>query len=244
MHKPTLRVLEVLDLLCKSTEPMRLSDISRQLDVPKSTLLPILQTMVEKRYISKNAYEQYLPGPTLMGLGSAAGKFFSPGEHIRQCMKALVDRFGETCYYGVPDGGDVLYLEKVDSPQPLRMLTSIGHRLPAYATGIGKALLLDKTEEELQAMYPGNMILLTKNTVQDMRVLIQQLQEAKVLGYTWEVEESTEHIRCFAVPLRSGGKITGAISIAFPIFRYQPEKQTEIIEALKQTAAEIESGLQ
>ena len=243
MHNPTLRVLEVMELLCNSEVPLRLSDISRQLNVPKSTLLPILQTLSEKRCISKNAYEQYLPGPELMALGSAAGKFYSPGEHIRFCLKTLVDRFGETCYYGVPDGGDVLYLEKVDSPQPLRMLTSIGHRLPAYATGIGKALLMDKTKEELQALYPAELKPLTKNTIKDLTVLFNQLREAKILGYTMEVEESTEHIRCFAVPLRSGGKIVGAVSIAFPIFRFKPEQQDKIIEALKQTAAEIEAGL-
>ena len=243
MHKPTLRVVEVLELLCNSNTPLRLSDISRQLEVPKSTLLPILQTLTEKRCISKNTYEQYLPGPALMGLGSAAGKFYTPGEHIRHCLKKLTDRFGETCYYGVPDGGDVLYLEKVDSPQPLRMLTSIGHRLPAYATGIGKALLMDHSEELLQNLYPSVLRPLTENTVTDRNALYRQLQEAKTLGYTWEVEESTEHIRCFSVPLRSGGKITGAVSIAFPVFRFKPEQQEEIIEALKQTAAEIEAGL-
>ena len=244
MHKPTLRVMEVLELLCSSAVPLRLSDISRTLDVPKSTLLPILQTMTEKRYISKNEYDQYHPGAALMGLGNAAGKFFSPGEHIRRCLDALVTRFGETCYYGVPDGGDVLYLEKVDSPQPLRMLTAIGHRLPAYATGIGKALLMDHTKEQLQKLYPAALRPLTENTVTDTDALYRQLQEARSLGYTWEVEESTEHIRCFAVPIRTGGKITAAVSIAFPVFRYQQELKKDIIEALKRTAAEIEAGMQ
>jgi len=154
----------------------------------------------------------------------------------------LVDQFTETCYYGVLEGGKVLYMEKVDSTQPLRMLTSIGHRLPAYATGIGKALLMEKTEAELKALYADNMAPLTKNTLQSTAILYQQLQQAKALGYAWEIEESTEHIRCFAVPVRVNGEITGAVSIAIPVFRYQEEQKEIIIQALKNTADRIAKG--
>ena len=71
---------------------------------------------------------------------------------------------------------------------------------------------------------------------------LYQLQKAKELGYSWEIEESTEHIRCFAVPVRKNGEIVGAVSIAIPIFRYHKEKEKNIIKALKETAEKIENG--
>ena len=243
MHKPTLRVIEVLDLLCKSGAPMRLSDIGRQLDMPKSTLLPILQTMVEHRYISKDVSERYAPGYGLMELGSAARAVYSPAEHIREALKQLVDRFEETCYYGVLEGGSVLYLEKTESPQPIRMLTAIGRRLPAYATGIGKALLMDMSLQQLKSLYTEPMEPLTRNTITDVDILYRQLQHFRQLGYAWEEEESTEHIRCFAAPVRVDGEIVGAVSMAIPIFRFREEEQSAITDSLRNTASKIEQGL-
>ena len=240
MHNPTLRVTEVLNFLCKSPEPMRLSDISRELNMPKSTLLPILQTLVESRYIDKNGADRYFPGFALLALGTAAKAAYGPSDFIRAHLKKLVEQFQETCYYGIPQGSDVLYLEKIDSPQPLRMLTEIGRRLPAYATGLGKALLMDLTPEQLNALYPKGMKPLTENTITDPDVLYAQLQEAKQLGYTWETEESTAHIRCFAVPVRQGEKIIGAVSIAIPIFRYRETEKSAIVNALKETAKDME----
>lgn len=244
MHNPTLRVTEVLNFVCKNPGTMRLRDISRELNMPKSTLLPILQTLVQQQYIMKDTSDCYLPGSGLLHLGAAARNTFSPAQMIRDHMKALVESFGETCYYGVLEQGQVLYVEKIDSPQPLRMLTTIGHKLPAYATGLGKALLLDHSQEQLKELYGEKMKPLTGNTVTSTDKLFDQLTKAKILGYTWEVEESTEHIRCFAVPVRKNGKIQGAVSIAFPVFRYREEDKQNIIDSLKSAAQKIEDCTQ
>lgn len=239
MHNPTLRVMEILNLLCEAGQALRLNQISRELEIPKSTLLPILQTLTEGGYLCRDSMEGYCPGPALLRIGAAAGAVHSPGKAIREKMKTLVERFGETCYYGVLEGNAVLYLEKVDSPNPLRMLTTIGHRLPAYATGLGKALLLDKTPEQLKKLYPDRLPPLTKNTLKDLKTLGQQLRQMKALGYCWETEESTEHIRCFAVPVRRNGEIAGALSIAIPVFRYKEETKETVVNALRETAEEI-----
>jgi DNA-binding IclR family transcriptional regulator len=244
MHNPTLRVTEVLNYLSKSASPMRLSDISRELNMPKSTLVPILQTLVSCQYIGKDGADRYFPGFALLALGTAARNAYGPSKFMKEHLKNLVEKFNETCYYGVLEGNDVLYLEKIDSPQPLRILTEIGRRLPAYATGLGKALLMEKTKEELQNLYHENMKPLTANTITDPDILYAQLQKAKTLGYTWEMEESTAHIRCFAVPVRQNGNICGAVSIAIPVFRYQETEKESIIQALKKTAAAIENGMQ
>lgn len=243
MHNPTLRVTEVLNLLCKNSCAMRLSDISRELEMPKSTLLPILQTLSACNYVRKDGADRYAPGFALLALGTAAKTAYGPSDFIREHLKSLVDQFRETCYYGVLEQGDVLYLEKMDSPQPLRMLTAIGRRLPAYATGLGKALLLERSKAQLERLYPEGMAPLTENTITDPENLYQQLQQAKQLGYTWETEESTQHIRCFAVPVRQNGEIVGAVSIAIPIFRYREADREKITRALMETAQRIEAGM-
>jgi DNA-binding IclR family transcriptional regulator len=243
MHNPTLRVLEILNLLCATPEPMRLSQISRELNMPKSTLVPILQTLVSEQYLVRDTSEQYIPGYALLKLGAAARSVYSASGSIREALEKLAGKYDETCYYGVPEEGWVRYVEKVDSTQSLRMLTTIGHRLPAYATGIGKALLMDKSPEQLQQLYPEGLKPLTCHTVTDMEALLRQLQKARELGYAWEVEESTEHIRCFGVPVRKNGETVGAVSMAVPIFRYREAQKKDIVKALQETARTIETAL-
>lgn len=69
-------------------------------------------------------------------------------------MKAIVNQCAEICQFGILEHSDVLYLAKVDSPEPIRLSSSIGKRLPAYCTSLGKALLCEFSKEELQELYP------------------------------------------------------------------------------------------
>ena len=244
MHKPTLRVIQILELLSTAGQPMRLADISRTLEIPKSTLLPILQTMTQSRYLTRDGSDRYSLGIAMVGAAAAAGKLHSPAKCIKACLKDLVEEFSETCYYGVLEGNRVLYLEKVESPQPLRMLTAIGHRLPAYATGLGKALLTDHTQSQLEQLYPEGLIPLTEHTIRNIPALVRQLRQAKEDGYAWEIEESTAHIRCFAAPVRRNGQIIGAVSMAIPLFRYREEEKEKIISALQKAAGHLGTLLQ
>lgn len=239
MHQPTIRVLQVLEYIAKNGSGQRLADLSRDLQIPKSTLLPILQTLCANRYLSQDENGRYGAGTALFSLGSYFSGAFPVLTFVRSELEALVQKLGETCYFGIPEGGHVLYLAKQDSPQPLRMLTSVGHRLPAYATGIGKALLMDTSFEDLHTLYPEGLVPLTKHTITEFSRLFAQLQQARLDGYTWESEESTPHVRCFAVPVRKNGRIVAAISVTFPLFRYDEEEKDRIISVLTQTAETI-----
>ena len=244
MHQPTTRVLRILEQVASHREGQRLSDFSKGLEFPKSTILPILQTLCENRYLSQDDAGRYTAGTALFSLGAAFSGCFPVLEFVRQQLNRLVEQLGETCYCGVLEDGQVLYLDKVDSPQPLRMLTNTGRRLPAYATSIGKALLIGKTEKQLRSLYPEGLESLTCHTITDFSTLAQQVQQAQSDGYTWEIEESTEHIRCFAVPVYKNGEVIAAISVAIPLFRYQDAEKDRILELLKLSAAEMGSVIQ
>jgi len=239
MHQPTLRVLEILDLLAKSGGPLRLTDFSKSLDIPKSTLLPILQTLCQRKYLHQDRNGLYEAGTALFSMGAAFSGCFPVLDYVNRHLKQLADALKETCYFGALEDGQVLYLSKQDSPQPLRVLTGTGRRMPAYATSLGKALLMDHDRDALLALYPSGLTALTANTVTDPDILTNQLIAARIDGFAWENEESTEHIRCFAVPIRKHGKIIAAISVAIPTFRYDDSQQVAIVAALKEQAAHI-----
>lgn len=241
MHQPTVRVLEILELVLKSDTRLRLSDISKKLSIPKGTLLPILKTLCEYKYLIRNENGDYMGGVALLSFGNHLSDNYPILNIVHSELCEMSEKFGETYYFGVLDGGNVLYLEKVESTQPLRMLINTGRRLPAYATGIGKALLIDKSYEELSEIYPNGLSPMTKNTVTSISELSHQLTEAKEIGYAYEIEESMEHIRCFSVPIRKDGVVTAAISVAIPLFRYKDENKDFLIEMLKEKAVKIGS---
>lgn len=240
MHQPTLRVLQILQNVSAGGDAKRLAELSRELDIPKSTLVPILQTLCANQYLTQDDLGRYSPGTALFSLGAVFAGKFPILRYVHQQLEALVRELGETCYFGVLDGREVLYLEKEDSPQPLRMLTTVGRRLPAYATGIGKALLMEKPEDELCALYPEPLEKLTEQTVGNLESLRLQLRQARIDGYAWEVEESTPHVRCFAVPVRKGGSIVAAVSVTIPLFRYQEDQKERIIRLLQTVCSQMQ----
>ena len=159
---------------------------------------------------------------------------------VVQVMKDLVNRCQETCQLGILDQGSVLYIEREDSNQAIRLISRVGVRLPANATAIGKALLSGLTEKEVRRLYAGGMPRLTEQTVTDLEVLTAQLRAVREGGIATEREESTPQMACWAVPLRRKQRVFAALSISVPMFRCLPEKIDLVRRSLLEAQAEIE----
>ena len=239
-HRATARVLDILEQLSVKREGLTLTELSHTLNAPKSSLFPIVHTLEERHYLHQNeGTGRYSIGSSCWVLGAA---FAADGglEPIVEVMKKIVEQCQETCQMGRLDGGDVLYMEKEDSPQAIRMISQVGNRLHANATAIGKALLSGLTDEELRILYAGGLPRLTENTVTDMDTLLAQLAEVRAGGIATEREESTPQLACWAVPLRRRDKVFAALSVSVPLFRCSPEKVDLVCRCLREAQAEIE----
>ena len=235
-HKPTLRTISVLEQISAGNNKYTLSELSRTLNIPPSTLLPIVRTLREHQYLNFDEVSQtYSIGIRLFEIATRLQETDYYAQ-LTEIMQTIVDGCSETCHFGILSGGDVLYMAKVDSPQPIRMFSMTGRRLPAYGTGVGKALLRDYTLEQLQTLYPKGLIPLTPKTVTDFDAFYTELQDIKKNTFAYENEESNENIRCIAIPLSCNGVVTAALSVANPVFRYSEEKR-EIIEHLLKDAS-------
>ncbi len=162
---------------------------------------------------------------------------------IVDIMHTVVDGCGETCHFGILSGGDVLYLAKVNSPQTIRMYSMTGRRLPAYSTAIGKALLRDCSPAQLRALYPEGLKALMPNTITDFDTLYGQLLEIRIQGFAYEKEESNENIRCIGVPICTDGRVSAAMSVSIPVFRYSEELRQKAEQLLKEAAGFAERVL-
>lgn len=245
LHRSTKRVFDILEQISQGpAQGMTLTELSVAMAAPKSSLFPIVHTLHDLHMVALNEETgRYTIGYKTFELGNyyvGQGGFL---QDVKERMEKIVRHCKETCYFAQLVEGDVFYIHKVDSPEPVRSVVSPGQRLPAYTTGIGKALLSDKTKAELESFYPDGLKALTPNTIVNMDQLAFQLEEIRRNGLAFECEESTEYIRCVAVPLKKGDKVFAAMSVAVPIFRYDPEKESTIIKHLRQSQVELEAIL-
>lgn len=132
-------------------------------------------------------------GPRALVLGAAfsADRGLAP---ITQVMKEVASKCQETCQMGILDQDRVLYVAREDSPQPIRLISWVGTRLPANATAVGKALLSGLTNEEVRALYAGGLPRLTEQTITDVETLLAQLEAVRRGELAMEREESTDQL--------------------------------------------------
>lgn len=224
-HRTTSRIVDILELLSNSDKGFSLTEICKELDVPKSSMSPVIHTLLDRNVLALNEKtNKYFIGRTAFKVGSSFLENFDIMDEIQKEMQKIVDVCEETVHLGILVDGNVFYLKKIDSPKSIRMIATVGKTIPAYGTAIGKSLLLDNNLEELKKMYPDGLKKLTDNTITSFQKLNKQLNEARQNNITYEIEESNEHVRCLAVPIRKDKKIITAISVAFPVFRYSKEK--------------------
>lgn len=241
-HRPTSRVLDILELLSSSTEGYTLTEIADAINTPKSSIFPVIHTMNQRRFISINKQtSKYIIGINTFAVGSFYLNKLDILELIKDEMKHIVDEGLETCQLGVLDKADVLYIAKIDSLQPIRLISSVGTRLPAYCTALGKALLCDYSNSKLSNLYPNELKALTKNTITNIDILHKQLVSIRETNIAMEFEESTDHIKCIAVPVRKDNIVVLSISVSIPTFRESKEKIELIKSLLIQSKNKIET---
>lgn len=238
MHKPTQRVIDILNFLETKPKGATQTEISNETSIPKSTLFPILKTLEENRFlICEDGY--YKIGIMMWCIGQNFSKSSVILELIKEKMQEIVKEVNEICQLSILTGQYTTYIEKVNPKQPVQLISSVGKMIPAYATSLGKSLLSNLNYDELKKIYPNGLTALTENTITDIDVLYNQIQDIRKYGYSYEIEESMRDIICFAVPLSHGDEVEYAISVSIPKYRATKSKKEKIIKCLLNKKEEI-----
>lgn len=226
-HKPTMRVLSILQALADNNQGLTLTEIARTIDSPKSTIFPVLNTMREEGFIYLDSKTSlYALGIKSYCVGAAYINNMNALQFIRSEMRRVVDSCGETCQFGIKDGSEVLYvvIEEPDVPNRFHLASSVGQRLPLYCTALGKVLLVGNGMGALDQLYPGKLKSFTKNTVTNTAKLEHILREVAQNGYAIDDSEVQDDLRCIAAPMYKGDQIVAAVSVSFPIYRASDQK--------------------
>ncbi|CZE50093.1 IclR family transcriptional regulator [Campylobacter geochelonis] len=242
MHNPTLRVLEVFNALYESDAGLSLTEIAHITKIPKGTLHPIIATLLQTQHLQSIDNKLYI-GKSAFQIGNAYLKNFNHLDLIKNMMNQIALECDEICQLGILDGAEVLYIAKVDTPQTIRLTSSVGRTLRAYATAIGRALLAYKSNDEIKELYKDGLVAYTQDTTKTIDELIQKLNIIRRTKISHEIAETNPDIECVAVALESGGVGFAAISVSIPLYRSNRKKLDLIKHLLLQKKSVIEDKM-
>lgn len=208
-----LRVLSVMERVAAATQPATVSQLAQRLGIPKATLSRLLATLVEHQYLGASPGQGYVLGPRAMRLALAT---LGSNDFMRACrsvLRALVQRLGETCNLTALDGDRVIYIERVETSEPLRLHIEPGTRLPLHCTAGGKMFLGQMPLHERQALIERlPLTQMTPRTLTDPGRLGDELERLSGLDIGVDNEEFVRGMVGVAVPVRGeDGKVLAAI---------------------------------
>lgn len=242
--KSTARTLEVLEELAAAPAALTLGEIARALSIPKSSLHGILRTMEHYGWVeSDGTAHRFRIGLRALQAGAAYADTDDVVALTADTLDWLVDVLDETVHLGRLDGTDIIYIAKRETRQPLRMYSSVGRRLPAYGTALGKSLLAWQPEERLGDHVPPVLEPLTENTITSHERLRKELERTRERGYAIDDQESNEGVCCAGVALPTGNPPQDAISCSVPAMRFGGPRTEEIVERLLEAVERVSAAL-
>ena len=240
------RALAALAILANSSSDCSLAELCPALKLHKSTVHRLMMVLEQHRLVVKNPETgRYRLGLRLYELGSRAIDGLDLRGRARPYLDRLQRQFGETVFFCILDEGQVFYVEKVESQQSVRTACTVGSRAPAYCTAVGKAMLAELSEPEVnEVIRRWGLKTVTPNTITTAAALKAELRAVRSRGYAIDNEEKEEGLRCVSAAVRGhSGKLFAAMSVSGPAFRMTKERIPEVGQAVMRAANELSAEL-
>jgi|LSQX01.3.fsa_nt_gb DNA-binding IclR family transcriptional regulator len=238
------RALDIIEELAKSEGSLKLTELSQKLELHKSTVHRLLATLLYKGYAEQDEDGRYKAGLKLFEIGANVLTKMDLRKRIKPYLVSLQEETRETIHLGVLDQKDVVYIDKEETSEIIRMHSEIGNRVEAYCTSLGKVLLAFKNLDIFQLYAAGDLQKHTKNTIIDRGLLAEHLALVKKQGYAIDDEEQEPGIRCIGGPIFDyTGNIIAAFSIAGPSNRMTEERVMELSSTVLKYSRLISSAM-
>lgn len=244
MNNTLVKGLQLLEVLAQADQPVGVSVLAEELGMGKSNVHRLLQGLVEHGYALR--YEE-------TGTYSASLKMWEIGYSLIQklnvknaavaAMESLLAATRETVHLSVLQGLDVIYVHKLDSPEPVRAYSEVGGRAPAHCVATGKALLAWQSSQTIKHAS-ANLTRYTPNTIVDAKTFTRELEKVRDQGYAVNRGEWRETVWGIGAPIRdASGGVLAAVGISGPSLRIKPGHIRAIAAHVTETADAISARL-
>ena len=224
---------------------LSLTTIAADLGLSKSTILRLSAPLTDADLLLRDRETGWFRlGPGALRLGQAYLSSIDLRTVAREPLRRLLAAVRETCHLVVYDPPDVVYIDKVENEQTVRMASRIGSRAPAYRTAVGKAVLAWLGEDALQAVIDAGLPAATERTTTDPGRLRAELERVRQRGYAVDDRENEPDVRCVAAPIFDHtDTVAGALSVSGLVSRISPARVHEIGPLTIRAGLEISRSL-
>jgi DNA-binding IclR family transcriptional regulator len=232
------KALQALDMLSTAGgDGLQLGALATALGLKKNSLHRTLSALRYRGFVVQDGETgNYQLGPSLLRL---ADNYLSEGRLrvlFHSILQDICNEVNELCHLGILDGTDIVYMDKVEPEQPIRVWSAVGRRNPAVSTALGRAIIAFSYKDYAQfaAKFDAEIPLKTRHTLTSLRDVWNEIQITRLRGYATENQEGQEGVSCIAFPLLRRGQPIFAISVVAPFERMNGARISEIVATVRQ----------
>jgi DNA-binding IclR family transcriptional regulator len=233
------RACSILGAFTADRPELGVTELSEALGLHKSTVHRFLVNLERGGLVERLPRTgRYRLGLRLFELGSLVVQQMNLWDEALPFLEALVRDSGETGHLAVLDGGEAIYVERVETRRALRIPSAMGRGYPVHATNLGKVLLAHQPEARVkEILAERGMPAFTKRTITDPVALAEELATVREQGYAIDDEEYDEGLRCIGSPIMDHtGTVVAALGIGGPVTRVTPERVPELAKLVRMAA--------
>ncbi|HWE53800.1 MAG TPA: IclR family transcriptional regulator [Bryobacteraceae bacterium] len=239
------RTFQILDVLAQEGPVLGVTEIATRLGLHKSTAHRLIMVLESRRFLERDMSGKCHLGSRVMQLGLAVLAQLDIAEVARPHLRRLVAETGETAQVGVVKEDDIVAIASAQSFRSLRLATTVGTRIPAHCTALGKSILAFSSRDVAASVLRKDAFkCFTPNTITSPARLRDELQRVRQLGYACDNEEWEKGLRCLSAPIRdSSREVVGAVGIAGSDIRLTENRTRMLAAAVISAASRISAGL-
>jgi DNA-binding IclR family transcriptional regulator len=236
------RALRLLQVLGAHGSGATLEELSVTTGLPKSSVHRTLAALRGRGFVIQGDDGRYLIGSELLRVAFDFHDRVDLRVILRPVLLRLRDELNETVHLGLLQGGDVMYLDKLESTHPITLASTVGGRIPAHCTAVGKALLAWTFPEGSQlrdwVAEQGTLVARTAHSITSADALVRETERIRADGYARDMEESEVGVRCLAAPIFLGSaRPRAAVSVSAPRERLSASRVRVVVPLLTSLAA-------
>jgi DNA-binding IclR family transcriptional regulator len=239
------RGLRLLRLFSESPHGLTAKQVAGLSRLPVSTVHRFLANLESASFLNCSGDGVYHLGIACFAIGQVALGQLDIRRVSLPYLQELNRQTRETIHLTVRHGLSAVYVEKLDSPEQLRIHSRIGAAVPLYCTAVGKVMLAYMAHEEREGVLPQlGLKCLTPNTVSNLQELDAELYRVRKNGYACDLEEHELHIRCVAAPIWDhAGGVNASLSITAPVVRMAVTRLRQLAPLIQTAGLQISHEL-
>ncbi len=234
------RSFAILRAVADSPDGLRIGDLARQVELPRSTAHRIVRSLQAEGVLLITTDGRIQIGPALVELAATHRDTLIRMAH--PLMRRLAEEVQETVDLATLDGDSVRFIDQATSSQRLRADSVVGELFPAYCTANGKALLAELPARALDLALPKRLAAYTPHTITARAELAEELEQVRKTGVAFDREEHTERICAVGAVVHDALGSLAALTVAVPSERFYGREE-DLSRALLATTAELSAAL-